>query len=246
MMNPVVVIPARMQAIRMPGKPLVDIHGEPMIVHVWRRALAAAIGPVVVASGDQVVLDAVGKAGGNTVLTRGDHATGTDRVHEAVEAFDPERNFDVVVNLQGDLPMIQPAIIRAAPLPLSDPAVDMATVVAEITDDADRHDLNVVKAVVSLEPNRRIGRALYFSRAAVPAGDGPAYHHIGLYAYRRAVLARFVALPPGVLELREDLEQLRGLEHGLRIEASLVEAMPVSVDTPADLERARRLLDRLH
>jgi 3-deoxy-manno-octulosonate cytidylyltransferase (CMP-KDO synthetase) len=244
--NPVVVIPARMHATRLPGKPLADIHGEPMIVHVWRRAVAAAVGPVVVACGEQIIADAVIKAGGNAVMTRADHPSGSDRVYEAVQTFDPEGNFNAIINVQGDLPAISPEAIRAAFEPLNNPDVDIATLIVEITDEAERHNPNVVKAVVALAEGQKIGRALYFSRAAVPTGDGPLYHHIGLYAYRRESLARFVSLPVGVLETREKLEQLRALENGMRIDAHLVDTVPLGVDTAADLERARHLLSRLH
>ncbi|HLN22741.1 MAG TPA: 3-deoxy-manno-octulosonate cytidylyltransferase [Patescibacteria group bacterium] len=244
--NPVVVIPARMHATRLPGKPLADIHGEPMIVHVWRRAVAAAVGPVVVACGEQIIADAVIKAGGNAVMTRADHPSGSDRVFEAVQAFDPDGNFNAIINVQGDLPAISPEAIRAAFEPLNNPDVDIATLIVEITDEAERHNPNVVKAVVALAEGQKIGRALYFSRAAVPTGDGPLYHHIGLYAYRRESLARFVSLPVGVLEARERLEQLRALENGMRIDAHLVDTVPLGVDTAADLERARHLLARLH
>ena len=246
MLNPVIVIPARLQATRLPGKPLADIHGEPMIVHVWRRAVAASLGPVVVASGDPSILDAVTKAGGHVVRTRHDHPSGSDRVFEAVEAFDPEGNFDTVINVQGDMPAIAPATIRLAMQPLLNDAVDIATLVAEILDEGDRHNKNVVKAVVALGERQRVGRALYFSRAPIPAGEGPLYHHIGIYAFRRGALTRFVELPQSLLERREGLEQLRALEHGMRIEVSLVDEAPLGVDTPAELDRARQILARLH
>ncbi len=241
-LNPVVVIPARMHATRLPGKPLADINGQPMIVHVWRRAVAAAVGPVVVACGEPEIAAAVRAAGGNAVLTRPDHASGSDRVCEAVELCDPDGAFDAVVNLQGDLPTLDDGLIAAAIATLAVPGVDIATLVAQIAEARERDDPNVVKAAVALEPGARSGRALYFSRAAIPAGEGPLYHHIGLYAYRRAALRRFVALPPGVLERRERLEQLRALENGMRIDAARVDTIPLGVDTPADLERARRLL----
>lgn len=241
-LNPVVVIPARLHATRLPHKPLADINGEPMIVHVWRRAVAAAVGPVVVACGEEEIVDAIRAAGGNAVLTRPDHASGSDRVCEAVESCDPDGAFDAVVNVQGDLPTLESGLIAAAVEALAEPGVDIATLVAEITDPAERDDPNVVKAVLGLAPGARRGRALYFSRATVPAGEGPVYHHIGLYAYRRDALRRFVSLPQGVLEKRERLEQLRALENGLRIDAALVDTIPLGVDTPADLERARQLL----
>lgn len=241
-LNPVVVIPARLAATRLPDKPLADIHGEPMIVHVWRRAVKAGIGPVVVACAEQVVADAVIAHGGTAVLTDPDHPSGSDRVWEALEKFDPERQFGAVVNVQGDLPTIDPMVIRAVFDPLQDPAVDVATLVAEITDDAERTNPNVVKAVVGFPVGARVARALYFSRATVPANPGPHYHHIGLYAYTRPALQRFVALPQGVLEKREKLEQLRALENGMRIDAALVDTVPLGVDTPADLEKARAMI----
>ncbi|HJO72926.1 MAG: 3-deoxy-manno-octulosonate cytidylyltransferase [Rhodospirillales bacterium] len=239
--NPVVVIPARMTAHRLPGKPLADIRGAPMIVHVWRRAAEADLGPVVVACAEAEIIDAVEAAGGHAVMTRPDHVSGTDRVFEAIEAIDEERCFDAVINLQGDLPTIAPEAVGAVLAPLADEAVDIGTLAAAAAPE-ERDDPNVVKAVVSLAAGASIGRALYFSRAPVPFGDGPLYHHIGIYAFRRAALARFVELPPGALEKRERLEQLRALENGMRIDAALVDTVPLGVDTPADLERARRLL----
>ncbi len=245
-LNPVVVIPARLQATNLPGKPLADIHGDPLIVHVWRRAVAAAIGPVVVACAEQEICEAVVKAGGNAILTRRDHRSSSDRVFEAVEIFDPEGNFDTVVNLHGDLPAITPAAIRAALAALDEARVDIATLIAEITDDGHRHASQIVKAVVGLAEGQRSGRAVYFSRATVPAGDGPLYHHIGLYAFRRKVLARFVALAAGVLEQREGLEQLRAIEGGMHLEAVLIASLPPNVDSPSDLEKIREILVRLH
>ena len=239
--NPVVVIPARMTARRLPGKPLADIRGAPMIVHVWRRAAEADLGPVVVACAEAEIADAVEAAGGRAVLTRPDHVSGSDRVFEAVEGIDEEGRFDAVINLQGDLPAIAPEAVGAVLAPLADEAVDIGTLAAAAQPE-ERDDPNVVKAVVSLAAGASIGRALYFSRAPVPFGDGPLYHHIGIYAFRRAALARFVELPPGALEKRERLEQLRALENGMRIDAALVDTVPLGVDTPADLERARRLL----
>ena len=241
-LNPIIVIPARMQATRLPGKPLADIHGEPMIVHVWRRAMQAGIGPVVVACSEAEVFDAVHAHGGNAVMTDPDHPSGSDRVWEALTKIDPEGGFDAIVNVQGDLPTLDPAVIRAVFAPLEAAEVDIATLIAEIVVEEERTNPNVVKAVVSLPAGGRIGRALYFSRATVPANAGPHYHHIGLYAYKRAALARFVGLPVGVLERREKLEQLRALENGMRIDAALVDTVPLGVDTPADLERARTLL----
>ena len=244
-MNPIVVIPARMASTRLPGKPLADIHGQPMIVHVWRRAVEADVGPVLVACAEREIADAVIRAGGLAVLTRPGHPSGSDRVFEAVEAFDPDGRFDVVVNVQGDLPTLDPAVIRSALSPIARPEVDIATLVARIEDPREAHDPNVVKAVVAFAAGARagsVGRALYFTRVAAPGGDGPLYHHIGLYAFRRERLGRFVALAPGVLEARERLEQLRALENGMRIDAALVDTVPLGVDTAAELERARALL----
>jgi len=240
--NPIVIIPARLAATRLPDKPLADIHGEPMIVHVWRRAVAAEAGPVVVAAGERAIADAIERAGGRAVLTDPNHPSGSDRIFEALGIVDPAGAHDVVVNLQGDLPAIDPAQIRAVLAPLADPAVDIATLVAECREDYERREPSVVKCAAAFAPGARIARALYFSRAPVPSGAGPLYHHIGLYAYRRKALARFVALPPSPLERREKLEQLRALEAGMRIDAALVDHVPFGVDTPADLERARALL----
>jgi 3-deoxy-manno-octulosonate cytidylyltransferase (CMP-KDO synthetase) len=242
--RPLVVIPARMASTRLPGKPLADIHGQPMIVHVWRRAMEAAVGPVIVACAETEVAAAVTAAGGTAVLTDPALPSGSDRVWQAVCRHDPEGRHAVIVNLQGDLPTLDPGLITAALTPFSDDAVDIATLVAAITDPDERDDPNVVKAVVGLaaDGGDRIGRALYFTRATAPWGDGPLWHHIGLYAFRRAALARFVATPPSPLEKRERLEQLRALEHGLRIDCVRVDTVPLGVDTPADLDKARRLL----
>lgn len=240
-MNPIVMIPARMTATRLPGKPLADIHGQPMIVHVWRRAMAAEIGPVVVATDSPEVAEAVTRAGGDVEMTRADHPSGSDRVFEALCRRDPAGAHDVVVNVQGDLPSIAPHAIRAALAPLADAAVELATLVAEIHIEAERTAPSVVKMVGSeVAPGRF--RCLYFTRATAPTGEGPLWHHIGLYAWRRTALARFVALPPSPLERREKLEQLRALEAGMRIDAMVVDDVPLGVDTPADLARARALL----
>jgi 3-deoxy-manno-octulosonate cytidylyltransferase (CMP-KDO synthetase) len=236
-----ILIPARLGATRLPGKPLADIAGEPMIVHVLRRAQAAGIGPVAVATDSEAVAACVEKAGGRAVMTSAAHASGSDRIFEALAALDPDGEAAIVVNLQGDLPTLDPTDIAAALRPLADPAVDIATLAAEIREGRERLDPNVVKVVGSpLAPDRL--RALYFTRACAPAGEGPLYHHIGLYAYRRAALARFVALPPSPLEKREGLEQLRALEAGMRIDVALVASVPLGVDTPEDLARAREVI----
>lgn len=240
--NPVVVIPARMASTRLPGKPLADIAGLPMIVQCLRRAEEAAVGPVLVACAETEIADAIGAAGGRAVLTDPDLPSGSDRVDAALREADPDGVFDAVINLQGDLPTLDPAAVRAAWGLLADPAVDIATLAAPISVDEERTNPNVVKAVIALPEGAASGRALYFSRATVPAGEGVHYHHIGLYAYRREALTRFVALPASPLEKREKLEQLRALEAGMRIDVALVDTVPLGVDTPADLDRARALL----
>jgi len=243
MADVLILIPARMASTRLPGKPLLDIAGEPMIVHVMRRAQAARLGEVVVATDSEVIAACVEKAGGRAVMTRADHASGSDRIFEALAVADTQRKSAIIVNVQADLPTIAPSDIAAAIAPLADPAVDIATVAAEITRAQERTDPNVVKLVGTPVGERRL-RALYFTRAAAPAGEGPLYHHIGLYAFRRPALERFVALPPAPLEQREKLEQLRALEAGMRIDATIVDSVPLGVDTPADLERARDLFGR--
>lgn len=238
-----ILIPARLGSTRLPEKPLALIAGKPMIAHVWRRAAAAELGRVVVATDSALIADAVARAGGEAVMTRADHASGSDRIHEALGRLDPERRYGIIVNVQGDLPTIEPETIRAALPPLADPEVDIATLAAVITREEERTNPNVVKAVTSpLTPTRH--RALYFTRATAPWGEGPLLHHIGLYAYRRTALESFVALPPSALERREKLEQLRALEAGLRIDVCLVDAVPLGVDTPDDLDRARMILER--
>ena len=243
MSDPLVLIPARLAATRLPNKPLAEIAGEAMIVHVWRRASEAGIGPVVVATDTPDIVAVVEAAGGLAVMTRHDHPSGSDRLAEALETVDPEGRHDVVVNVQGDLPTIDPAAIAAVLPPLSDPSVDIATLCAVITEAAEADDPNVVKLVGHAVAPGRL-RALYFTRSRAPWGEGPLLHHIGLYAYRRKALRRFVALPQGELERRERLEQLRALEAGMRIDAAIVEDLPLGVDTPADLERARDLMAR--
>jgi 3-deoxy-manno-octulosonate cytidylyltransferase (CMP-KDO synthetase) len=236
-----ILIPARMAATRLPGKPLADIAGQPMIAHVIRRAQEAKLGPVIVATDHEVIFAAAEKAGARALMTRTDHASGSDRIFEALELADPDERIRVAVNMQGDLPTLAPGDLAAAVRLLDDPAVDIGTIAAEVRDPDERTNPSVVKVVGSqLGPGRL--RALYFTRATAPYGEGPLYHHIGLYAYRRAVLARFVGLPPSPLERREKLEQLRALEAGMRIDVAIVNSVPLGVDTPEDLEAARRLL----
>jgi 3-deoxy-manno-octulosonate cytidylyltransferase (CMP-KDO synthetase) len=243
-MSAIVLIPARLASTRLPNKPLADIAGAPMIVQVWRRACEAQVGEVVVAADSPEIAAAVETAGGKAVLTGQHHQSGSDRIFEALNLVDPHKRHDIVVNVQGDLPTVEAETVRAAARPLSDPHVDIATVCAEITRAEERTDPNVVKVVgTPIAPG--LMRALYFTRATAPHGEGPLWHHIGLYAYRRAALERFVSLPPSVLEQREKLEQLRALEAGMRIDVAQVREVPLGVDTPHDLERARAMLARV-
>jgi 3-deoxy-manno-octulosonate cytidylyltransferase (CMP-KDO synthetase) len=241
-MKPIVIIPARMASTRLPGKPLADIGGEAMIIRVWRQAMRAEIGPVVVAAAEDVIFAAIERAGGHAVMTDADLPSGSDRIHAALTDIDPERRYDAVINLQGDLPALDPGAIRAVAGALRDSGADIATLAAPIVDDRDCDNPHVVKPVVAWNAAGTRGRALYFTRARAPAGDGPLFHHVGIYAFTRAALAHFVSLPPSPLELREKLEQLRALEAGMHIEVALIDSVPLSVDTPEDLERARKLL----
>ncbi|TPI14871.1 3-deoxy-manno-octulosonate cytidylyltransferase [Mesorhizobium sp. B4-1-3] len=240
-MSTLILIPARMASTRLPGKPLADIAGAPMIVHVARRAAEAGLGRVVVATDTEAVVQAVQAHGFEAVMTRADHESGSDRIFEALTALDPEKRVETIVNVQGDLPTIDPEIIGASLRPFEDKSVDIATLGVEIVRDEEKTNPNVVKIVGSPRSATRL-KALYFTRATAPWGEGPLYHHIGLYAYRRAALERFVALKPSPLERRERLEQLRALEAGMRIDAEIVKSLPLGVDTPHDLERARQIL----
>lgn len=240
MSRTLILIPARMASTRLPGKPLADIHGLPMIVHVQRRAAAAGIGEAVVATDSEAVQTAVEKSGGRAVMTGSGHLSGSDRIFEALQAIDPEHRIDIVVNVQGDLPTIDSADIRASLGPLADPQVDIATLAAVIHDPAELTNPNVVKVSGPLlSPARMHGTT--FTRADAQ-GAGPHYHHIGLYAYRRAALERFVKLPPSPNELRERLEQLRALDAGMRIDVAIVKSVPLGVDTTEDLAKARAML----
>ncbi len=239
-MKPIVLIPARMASTRLPGKPLADIAGVPMIVRVWRQAMTAGIGPVVVAAAESEIVAAIAAAGGQAVLTDPDLPSGSDRIFQALQRVDPEGTYDTIVNLQGDLPAVDPSYVRVVAQALAAGGADIATLVAEIDDPADRDDPNAIKAIVSW--GDAAGRALYFTRTRAPYGEGPHFFHVGIYAYTRGALARFVALPPSPLERQEKLEQLRALEAGMTIAVARVDSVPLSVDTPSDLENARRLL----
>jgi 3-deoxy-manno-octulosonate cytidylyltransferase (CMP-KDO synthetase) len=242
MSRTLILIPARLKATRLPGKPMADIHGEPMIVHVWRRAMAAEAGRVVVATDTEEIAAAVRAAGGEAMMTRPDHVSGSDRIFEALNRVDPEGDTEIIVNLQGDLPTLEPRLVTQCIAPLAAKGPDITTLAAEITEESERDNPNIVKVVGTPLPGGKHLRALYFTRATAPHGPGPLYHHIGIYAYRRAALERFVALRPSPLEIRERLEQLRALEDGMRIDVALVDTVPLGVDTPEELERARRLL----
>lgn len=237
----VILIPARMASVRLPNKPLLDIAGEPMIVQVWRRAMEADIGQVLVAADCHEIAQAVRNAGGDAVVTNPDHPSGSDRIYEALEHIDPNKRFEYVINVQGDLPTIDPAAIRACLDPMENPDVDISTLAVEIREDSEKTNPNVVKVVGSPLSDTRL-RALYFTRATAPYGDGPLYHHIGLYGYRRKALEHFIGLNVSPLEAREKLEQLRALEAGMRIDVSIVDDVPLGVDTPADLEKAKAIL----
>ncbi|MBB45167.1 MAG: 3-deoxy-manno-octulosonate cytidylyltransferase [Rhodospirillaceae bacterium] len=240
--NPIILIPARMSSVRLPNKPLAIINGDPMIVHVWRRAVEAKLGRVVVACGEDEILKVIQKAGGEAVLTDPSEPSGSDRIFSALQTLDPSCEHDAVLNIQGDLPVLESSTIESAWMLLSNNNVDIGTAAAPITIYEERHNPSVVKAIVSWEEDKPKGRALYFTRATAPSGEGPLFHHIGLYAYRREALEKFVTLPLSPLEKREKLEQLRALENGMRIDVALVDTVPFGVDTPEDLERARKLL----
>jgi 3-deoxy-manno-octulosonate cytidylyltransferase (CMP-KDO synthetase) len=241
MSDPLILIPSRLGAVRLPNKPLADIEGVPMVVRVWRQAVASGCGPVAVATDSVEIASLIEAQGGKAVMTRADHQSGSDRIFEAAQILDPEGHHDVIINLQGDLPTIDPKAIAASLIPLSDSHVHIASIAAVMTREEEKNDPNVVKVVGTLCAPSRL-RALYFTRATAPFGDGPLYHHIGLYAYRRTALAHFMTLPPSPLEQRERLEQLRAMEAGMRIDVMLVDDIPISVDTPDDLERARRFV----
>lgn len=241
-MNPILLIPARMASTRLPGKPLAEIAGVPMIVRVWARAVASALGPVVVAAGEPEIVAAIAKVGGQAVLTDPNLPSGSDRIWAALAAVDPHGHHDVVVNVQGDLPALDPDQLKIVVRALEKSGADIATLAAPIVDEAEEVNPAVVKAVVAWDADERFGRALFFTRATAPSGEGTLWHHVGLYAYRRDALESFVALPPSPLERREKLEQLRALEAGMHIAVARVDTTPLSVDTPLDLERARKLL----
>jgi 3-deoxy-manno-octulosonate cytidylyltransferase (CMP-KDO synthetase) len=242
MQRTLVVIPARMQSSRLPDKPLAEIAGRPMIVHVWQRAMEAQVGRVVVATDNEAIVATVHAAGGEAVMTRADHPSGSDRVFEALSRLDPAGDFEFILNLQGDLPMLAQSLPGDCLAPLLDGDADIATIAALITKPEDRANPNAVKVIGAATAVAGRLRALYFTRATAPFGDGPLYHHFGMYAYRRAALQRFVSLQPSPLEKREQLEQLRALEDGMRIDVTIVDSVPVEVNTPEDLELVRGLL----
>ena len=256
-LSPVIIIPARMAASRLPGKPLTDIAGKPMIQRVLERARAADIAPVWVATDDDSIVEAVRAAGGNAVKTRADHPSGSDRTFEAVERIDPDRQFDLILNLQGDLPELDPMVPATLLATAEHSRAELSTLVT-LADEEEAARAQIVKAVVSWQDGTatptvgiprigipRIGRALYFSRAPVPTGTAPKYHHVGVYGWRRGALARFVELPPSPLEMAEKLEQLRALEAGMTIAVAEIDAAPAGVDTQEDLAATRQRLSGL-
>lgn len=232
-MNPIILIPARMASTRLPDKPMADIGGKPMIVHVWERAVRSGIGEVVVACDNPLIQNAIEKAGGKAVLTNPDLPSGSDRIWAALKELNS--NYDVVVNVQGDMPTIDPSIIKQAVSLLENDTVDIATLASVIRDEKEIHDPAVVKVAIAAS-----GKALYFSRAPIPHGEGEYFHHIGIYAYQRSALEKFVSLLPSPLEKREKLEQLRALEAGMRIDVAVIDTVPLGVDTPETLKKARK------
>ncbi len=240
-LNPIIVIPTRLAATRLPNKPLADINGKPMITHVYERAMAADLGPVLVAAGDQAIVDVITKANGKAVLTDPGLPSGSDRIWAALQQTDPKGLHEVIINLQGDLPDIEPSTLQAILNLMQDSKVDIATAAARIPNLNEAEKPNVVKVAMH-QYGPRSGRALYFSRSLIPHGDGDHWHHIGIYAYRRKALEKFIASPPSALEIREKLEQLRALELGLRIDVALVNRVPIAIDTPEDLELARKII----
>jgi 3-deoxy-manno-octulosonate cytidylyltransferase (CMP-KDO synthetase) len=241
-MSAIIVIPARMASTRLPGKPLADIAGQSMIVRVWRTAVKAGMARVIVAAAEQEIADAIMRAGGEAVLTDASLPSGSDRVHQAIRRYDPDRRYDAIINLQGDLPALDPQALGAVAQTLHESGAAIATLAAPITNPEDAENPAVVKAIVAWNSAGGRGRALYFTRVRAPYGDGPLLHHVGIYAFTREALDRFIALPVSPLERREKLEQLRALEAGMHIEVGRIDEVPLSVDTPDDLIRARRIL----
>jgi len=237
-MTPLILIPARLAATRLPNKPLADIGGKPMIVRAWEAAAKSGF-RVAVAAGDPEIVEAVTTAGGEAVLTDPALPSGSDRIRVAADLLDPERLHDVVINVQGDMPFASPDLSKiCADLLARQPEADIVTLVAAETDASERANPDVVKGVVALDADGRSGRALYFPRSVL-YGDAPVWPHIGIYGYRREALTRFCAAPPSPLEKREKLEQLRALEMGMTIWTGIIDEAPVSVDNAEDLEAAR-------
>jgi 3-deoxy-manno-octulosonate cytidylyltransferase (CMP-KDO synthetase) len=240
--NTIVIIPARMASTRLPGKPLADIHGAPMIVEVWKRAQSANIGHVLVAAAENAIAEAVRAAGGDAMMTEPRLPSGSDRIAAALALRDPQRRFEFVVNLQGDLPTIDPLAMRRCLAGLTNADVDIATIAAPITDEADVANPNIVKAIAPLDGDREVAYARDFVRKVEADMLAPYWHHIGVYAYRRTALEKFVTLPVSAREKERSLEQMRALDNGMKIAVVKVDTVPLGVDTPADLEIARRML----
>lgn len=238
-MNALIIIPARLASTRLPNKPLAEIAGKPMILHVLERAIQAGIGPVVVAAADEEIAEVVLRSGGKVVMTDPNLPSGSDRVYAALQQLSKEYDHDIIINLQGDLPLVDPKDICRVLQPLENPSIDIATLIAPICSDFEKTASSVVKVACAFSGNGKLGRALYFSRATIPWGEGSLWHHVGIYAYRKASLERFIGLPESPLEKREKLEQLRALEADMKIGCAVIEQAPFGVDTPEDLERAR-------
>lgn len=241
-MKALIIIPARLASTRLPDKPLADICGKPMIVHVMEQAQKANVGPVIIASGDKEITEIITMAGGRAIDTDPDLPSGSDRVYQAFLQVENHQDYDVIINLQGDLPLINPADISQSLRPLTDSSIDIATLIAPVKTDFERNAPSVVKVACSFHENETVGKALYFSRALIPAGEGAFWHHVGIYAYRKAALERFISLPESYLERREKLEQLRALEAGMNIGCATIDHAPLGVDTPADLEKVRKII----
>ena len=240
--NTAIIIPARLASTRLPNKPLLPINGKPMILHVWEQAVAAEIGKVIVATDSDQIKEVISEAGGNCELTRSNHQSGTDRIYEALENFDQDKNINFIVNLQGDLPQINRECLSSVVNLLSDEAAEVGTLVCEMTDHDEINSKSIVKAIADINPNTKIGRAINFTRTPEPSINGNYLHHIGLYAYTRTALEKFVHLSPSTREIDQKLEQLRALDNQMRIDIQLIDFLPLGVDTPEDLEKMQKLI----
>ena len=240
--NTAIIIPARLASTRLPNKPLLPINGKPMIMHVWEQAVAAEIGEVIVATDSDQIKQVISEAGGNCELTRSNHQSGTDRIYEALENFDQNKNINFIINLQGDLPQINRECLSSVVNLLSDEAAEVSTLACEMTDHDEINSKSIVKAIADINPNTKIGRAINFTRTPEASINGNYLHHIGLYAYTRSALEKFVHLAPSTREIDQKLEQLRALDNQMRIDIQLIDFLPLGVDTPEDLEKMQKLI----